>query len=209
MARFSEDSFDHLPAHRERVGAHRGPRPRGRGWIVVAWAALATALLVGGGVTYLAVINNNIQFTDAFGGGGTGAGTSAPAETPTPTPTITPVTDGTLAVTVLNGTENVGLAGRVGQAAIDGGWNVGTMANASSTDFATTTVYYEDPANEAAALGLAQLLGGVGTSQSATFQGAALTVVLGTDYAGPGLDAGAVEAPADPPADGTDTGTGE
>ncbi|SDY40348.1 LytR C-terminal domain-containing protein [Herbiconiux ginsengi] len=199
MARFPEDSFDHLPAHRERVGAHRGPRPRGRGWIVVAWAALATALLVGGGVTYLAVINNNIQFTDAFGG----TSTAAPSDTPTPTPTITPVTDGTLAVTVLNGTDNVGLAGRVGQAAIAGGWNVGTMANASSTDFATTTVYYEDPANEGAALGLAQLLGNAATEQSSTFQGAALTVVLGTDYAGPGLDAGTGEVPADPPADET------
>jgi hypothetical protein len=203
MARFPEDSFDRLPAQRERVGAHRGPKPRGRGWIVVAWAALATALLVGGGVTYLAVINNNIQFTDAFGGGG--STTAAPTETPTPTPTITPVTDGTLSVTVLNGTENVGLAGRVGQAAIDGGWNVGTMANASSTDFATTTVYYEDPANEAAALGLAQLLGNVATEQSSTFQGAALTVVLGTDYAGPGLDGGTGDVPADPPADGTET----
>ncbi|MCS5718352.1 LytR C-terminal domain-containing protein [Herbiconiux sp. CPCC 205763] len=208
MARFSEDSFDRLPAHRERVGAHRGPRPRGRGWIIVAWAALATALLVGGGVTYLAVINNNIQFT---GGSSGGASTAAPSDAPTPTPTITPITDGTLAVTVLNGTDNVGLAGRVGQAAIDAGWNVGTMANASSTDFATTTVYYEDPANEAAALGLAQLLGNAATEQSSTFQGAALTVVVGTDYAGPGLDAGTGDVPADPPADdtGTESDTGE
>ena len=60
------------------------------------------------------------------------------------------------------------------------------MANASSTDFATTTVYYSDPANEAAALGLAQLLGNAATAEDASFQGAALTAVLGTDYAGPG-----------------------
>ncbi|MCS5732724.1 LytR C-terminal domain-containing protein [Herbiconiux daphne] len=186
MARFPEDTFDHLPAHRDRVGAHRGPRPRGRGWIVLAWAALATALLVGAGVTYLTVINDNNQFDDAFGGGGTSS--AAPSETPTPTPVVTPVTDGTLSVTVLNGTENVGLAGRVGQAAIDAGWNVGTMANASSTDFATTTVYYEDPANEGAALGLAQALGTAATELSTSFPGAALTVVLGTDYAGPGLE---------------------
>jgi hypothetical protein len=185
MARFTEDSFDRLPNRRERVGAHRGPAQRGRGWIVLAWAALATALLVGAGVTYLAVINNNIQFIDAFGGNSASA---APSETATPTPEVTPITDGTLAVTVLNGTENAGLAGRVGQAAIQAGWNVGTMANASSTDFGTTTVYYEDPANEGAALGLAQALGGVATEQSASFPGAALTVVIGTDYAGPGLE---------------------
>jgi hypothetical protein len=186
MARFTEDSFDHLPPHRDRVGAHRGAKPRGRGWIVFAWAALATALLVGAGVTYLAVINNNIQFIDALGGSSSSA---APTETPTPTPVVTPVTDGTLDVTVLNGTDNAGLAGRVGQAAVDAGWKVGTMANASSTDFATTTVYYADPADEGAALGLAQVLGNVATEQSTSFPGAALTVVLGMDYAGPGLDA--------------------
>ncbi|WP_440710014.1 LytR C-terminal domain-containing protein [Herbiconiux sp. YIM B11900] len=197
MSRFTTDSFDALPAHPDRVGAHRGPAPRGRGWIVFAWAALATVLLVGAGITYLAVINNNIQFTDAFGGSSSSA---APVDTPTPTPTVTPVTDGTLAVTVLNGTDNVGLAGRVGEAAVASGWNVATMANASSTDFSTTTVYYEDPANEAAALGLAQLLGDVPAVQSSTFQGAALTAVLGTDYAGPGLTAAEGEAPAEDPA---------
>jgi len=205
MSRFPEDSFDRLPAHPERVGAHRGPKPRGRGWIVFAWAALATVLLVGAGVTYLAVINNNIQFTDAFGGG---TSTAAPTETPTPTPTITPITDGALSVTILNGTDNVGLAGRVGEAAATGGWSIGTMANASQTDFPTTTVYYEDPANEAAALGLAQLLGNVPVELSTTFPGANLTAVLGTDYAGPGLE-GAADAPADTPATDVETGTDE
>lgn len=196
MSRFTTDSFDALPAHPDRVGAHRGPAPRGRGWIVFAWAALATVLLVGAGITYLAVINNNIQFTDAFGGSSSSA---APAETPTPTPTVTPITDGALSVTILNGTDNVGLAGRVGEAAVANGWNIATMANASSTDFATTTVYYEDPANEAAALGLAQLLGNVAVEQSSTFQGAALTAVLGTDYAGPGVAAAEGEAPVEDP----------
>ncbi|MCS5721075.1 LytR C-terminal domain-containing protein [Herbiconiux sp. CPCC 203407] len=181
---FPEDSFDRLPAHRERVGAHRGPAPRGRGWMVLAWAALATVLLVGGGITYLAVINDNIQFTDS----NSQAATPAPEETAAPEP-VAPITDGTLAVTILNGTENVGLAGRVGEAAAAGGWNVATQANASTTDFATTTVYYEDPANEAAALGLAQLLGGAAIELSSNFPGAALTAVLGTDYAGPGLEA--------------------
>ncbi len=195
MSRHPEDSFDRLPAHPERVGAHRGPKPRGRGWIVFAWAALATVLLVGGGVTYLAVINNNIQFTDAFGDASSSA-SSAPAETPTPTPTITPVTDGALSVTVLNGTDNVGLAGRVGDEAAAAGWSIGTMANASQTDFPTTTVYYPDAADEAAALGLAQLLGNVPIELSTSFPGADLTAVLGTDYAGPGL-----AAPADAPAD--------
>ncbi|WP_084361537.1 LytR C-terminal domain-containing protein [Herbiconiux solani] len=183
MARFSEDSFDRLPDRPARVGAHRGPKPRGRGWMVFAWAALATVLLIGGGITYLAVINNNIQFQDAFGGSTTAA---TPTETPTPTPTVTPITDGSLSVTILNGTTVSGLATAVGDAADAAGWSVGSMANASSTDFPTTTVYYPDPANQAAALGLAQLLGNVPVEESQTFLGASLTVVLGTDYAGPG-----------------------
>lgn len=202
MPRFPEDSFDRLPAPTGRVGAHRGPVPRGRGWRVLAWAALATVLLVGAGIGYLAIIDNNNQFTDALGGAGS---SQAATEAPTPTPTVAPVTDGTKSVTVLNGTEIAGLATRVGDAAVAGGWNVGSRANASTTDFATTTVYYADAANEGAALGLAQLLGGVPTELNASFPGADLTVVLGTDYAGPGLaettapveEAPAEEAPAE------------
>lgn len=197
MPRFPEDSFDRLPAPSERVGAHRGPAPRGRGWRVLAWSALATVLLVGAGIGYLAVIDNNIQFTDTPGSSSSSA---APADTPTPTPTVEPVTDGTKSVTILNGTEIAGLATRVGDAAVAGGWNVGSRANASSTDFGTTTVYYADPANEAAARGLAQLLGGVPVELNASFPGADLTVVLGIDYAGPGLAEPAApveEAPAE------------
>jgi hypothetical protein len=164
---------------------------------VLAWAALATVLLVGAGIGYLAIIDNNNQFTDALGGAGS---STAATEAPTPTPTVAPVTDGTKSVTVLNGTEIAGLATRVGDAAVASGWNVGSRANASTTDFATTTVYYADAANEGAALGLAQLLGGVPTELNASFPGADLTVVLGTDYAGPGLTdaaAPAEEAPAE------------
>jgi hypothetical protein len=189
MARFAQDSFDRLPAHVERVGAHRGPKARGRGWIVFAWAALATVLLVGAGVTYLAVVNNNIQFHDVFAGGSSSA-TPTPTPTPTPTVSVAPTTDASLSVTILNGTDNAGLAGRVGDAATAAGWNVGAPANSSTTDFATTTVYYSAAADEGAALGLAQLLGNAHTEQSDAFPGADLTVVLGVDYAGPGLAAG-------------------
>ncbi|MFB2554809.1 LytR C-terminal domain-containing protein [Herbiconiux liangxiaofengii] len=184
MPRFPEDSFDRLPADSGRVGAHRGPVPRGRGWRVLAWAALATALLVAAGVIYLAVIDDRNQFTDVAGGS---SATAVPTDTATEAPAVTPVTDGTKSVTILNGTDNVGLATRVGDAAAAAGWNIGSRANATSTDFPTTTVYYADAANEAAALGLAQLLGGVPTELNASYPGADLTAVLGTDYAGPGL----------------------
>jgi hypothetical protein len=204
MAKPPADRFDTVPADLHRTGAHRGPRRKGRAWIAFAWAALATGLIVAAGVIGLGVINNNIQFTGILGG--TTASTSAPTPTPTATPTITPIVDPALSVTVLNGTETAGLAASVGDAMREAGWaGVGSTANASATDFKTTTVYYGDPAHEAAALGLADSLfakatadagaNGVALSitavrveQSDQFQGANLTVVLGADFVEPSVD---------------------
>jgi hypothetical protein len=206
MAKPPTDRFDTIPADIERTGAHRGPRRKGRGWIAFAWAALATGIIVAGGVIGLAVINNNLKFSEILGG--STVATEAPAPTPTPAPTtaITPIVDPALAVTVLNGTETVGLAASIGEAMREAGWDgIGSTANASATDFKTTTVYYVDPANEAAALGLADSLfakattdaeaNGVALSitsvrveQSDQFQGADLTVVLGSDFLEPSAD---------------------
>ena len=185
MAQNTLDSFDHLPASTSRVGAHRGPKPRGRGWIVFAWAALATALLVGAGVTYLAVVNNNIQFDGVFGGTSSSTASAAPSETPTPTPTVTPAVDPAATVTVLNGTDTAGLASAVGEVVVTNGWAQPTVANASEV-VDTSTIYYSTPAAEAAALAMSEQLGGIPTLESNAFPGATLTVVIGSDYAGPG-----------------------
>jgi len=209
MAKPPSDRFDTIPADLHRTGAHRGPRRKGRGWIAFAWAALATGVIVAAGVVGLAVINDNIQFTGILGG----TTASTPAPTQTETPTITPTVDPALTVTILNGTETAGLAASVGDAMREAGWaGVGSTANASATDFKTTTVYYVDPANEAAALGLADSLfakatadataNGVALSitsvrvvQSDQFQGAQLTVVLGADFIEPSAD-GTTDEPA-------------
>jgi hypothetical protein len=163
---------------------------------MLAWAALVTGLLVGAGVIGLFVINDRIQFTDLIGGGTSASATG----TPTPTPTIAPIVDGALSVTVLNGTATAGLAADVGQAMRDNGWaGVASLANASSTSFPNTTVYFTDVANEAAATGLANSLYAKAQSDAAAngitlgatafriessqqFSGAALTAVLGTDF---------------------------
>lgn len=196
MPKLPADSFDSRPTGSSRTGAHRGPRRAGRGWVMLAWAALVTGLLVGAGVIGLFVINDRIQFTDLIGGG-----SSAPAAgTNSPTPTITPIVDGALSVTVLNGTATAGLAADVGQAMRDDGWaGVASLANASSTNFPSTTVYFTNAANEAAATGLALSLYAKAQSDAAAngitlgatafriessqqFPGAALTAVLGTDF---------------------------
>jgi hypothetical protein len=205
MAKPPADRFDTIPAGLARTGAHRGPRRRGGAWIAFAWAALATGVIVAGGVIGLAVINNNLRIPDILSGGSTES-TPTPTPTSTPEPVVTPVVDPNVTVTVLNGTETVGLASTVGEAMREAGWaGVGSTANASATDFKTTTVYYVDPAQEAAALGLANSLfekatadaeaNGVTLSitairveQSAQFQGAQITVVLGADFVEPSVD---------------------
>jgi len=117
MPKYPRDRFDEVPHDLDRVGAHRSEPRRGRGWIVFAWAALATGVLVGAGVVALGVLNDSFQFvaptstssaqaqddetdpaatdpaaTDAAGDDATGGdSTDAPGDeaTETPTPTAT------------------------------------------------------------------------------------------------------------------------
>lgn len=185
------DSFDPVPIDVVRRGAHRAPS-RGRGWVTFAWAALATGLLVAIGSAGLFIVNNNIQFPELFANN---AASPTPTQIPTPTatstPTVVPITDPKLAVTILNGTTTEGLATRAARQAESAGWTIGVRGNADSTKVATTTVYYLDVVNEAAAKGLALALGGAAIMQSDEFPDAELTVILGTDY----HDSGTTPAP--------------
>jgi LytR cell envelope-related transcriptional attenuator len=180
MPTYPPDRFDRPPADLQRVGAHRAPRP-GRGWITFAWAALATAVLVGLGVLAMFVINDRVSFNSPFGG-------SAPSVTPEPTttPTIQPTLDPAVNVVVLNGTATAGLAGQVGDALAGQGWTVGSRSNATTQDVPTSAIYYGDPSLEGAARGLSAALGGMPIQLSSEFavQGERrITVVLGADYA--------------------------
>ncbi|MDN4597556.1 LytR C-terminal domain-containing protein [Leifsonia virtsii] len=181
--KFPRDRFDEIPDDLQRVGAHRAPRRRGRGWIAVGWAALATVLLVGAGIFGLSLVNGSIDF---HGPSGTGSRTASTTPTATPTPTIVPTVNPSLNVNVLNGTAKEGLAASVGEKLKAAGWKVGALANADKTDLAATIVYYGDPANQAAALGVAQSLPGATIQQSTAFSdtGADITVVIGANYPG-------------------------
>lgn len=180
MANFPPDRFDEVPSEMQRVGAHRAPKRRGRGWIWFAWAVVATILLTGGGLVGLAAIDSSINF-DFF-----------PAEktatpTPTPTPTAEPTQDAEVPLTILNGTPTPRLANQVGDALVALGWGgaaegVGSRANASSRDVEETTVYYADPELEGVARGLVLALGVGDIRLSTEFIGSDLTVVIGLDY---------------------------
>ncbi|PPF55270.1 hypothetical protein C5C55_10550 [Rathayibacter sp. AY1C2] len=169
------DRFDEVPATEARVGAHRRPpAPHARA-VALAWAALATGVIVLLGFIGLLVIDDRVQFTDVF---------TPPTATAEATPTAAATLDPDLAVAVLNGTATVGLAASAGDALTTAGWSVPTVANANTEDIAATTVYFTDPALEGAALGLVDSLG-TGTvlfSQDFVETGS-VVVVLGADYA--------------------------
>ncbi len=184
MANFRTDQFDNLPENVDRVGAHRGPKVKGRGWITFAWAVLATAVLVVGGLYVLSVFNNSIK----FGLGTTTASTPTPSGTPTPV--ITPVEDPStiasrnITITVLNGTAIVGLQNKVGTKLTDKGWNVIATANSTATNIKTSTVYYSSAADEDVAEGIQILLGAQDIQFSNAFPGSPITVVVGSDFTG-------------------------
>jgi hypothetical protein len=180
MAHFPKDQFDTLPDDLTRVGAHRAPASRGRRWAAFGWAALATGVLVVGGLYAVSLADASFTFTEP---------TAAAVETEAPVPTAEPVTDPStvidraITITVLNGTAQLGLEDNAATALVDAGWNVGSEATSTATDITQTIVYYSDPANEDVARGVSLALGVGDVSLSDAFLGAPLTVVVGSDFA--------------------------
>ena len=184
MANFRTDQFDNLPDNVDRVGAHRGPKVKGRGWITFAWAVLATAVLVVGGLYVLSITTNSVKF--GFGN----STASTPTPTGTPTPVITPIEDPTtitarkITITVLNGTSIVGLQTKAAARLTAKGWNVIAAANSTATNIKTSTVYYSSAADQDVAEGIQILLGAHDIEFSNAYLGSPITVVVGSDFTG-------------------------
>jgi hypothetical protein len=187
MANFPKDQFDILPTDVDRIGAHRAPKKKGGGWVGFAWAALATGVLVVGGLYGLSLVNDDVNFDIPGLSGG-----EEVVETPSasPTPEVLPVLDPTtidparkITVTILNGTATVGLQNTAGDALAAGKWPVVSRTQASATDIEETVVYYRTAADEDVARGLVVALGVGKVRESDAFLGSPITVVLGSDYA--------------------------
>jgi hypothetical protein len=182
MATYPKDQFDDVPADLSRVGAHRAPAPRGRGWITFAWAALATGVLVAAGVIGITLI----------GGGEVDLGTTTAETTSTPEPTssVTALADPAdidadrdISISILDGTSFTDLGETVYADLTEKGWPVEESAEADQNDTETTIVYYTDAANEDIALGLVAALGVGETRLREDAQlGADLRVLVGADY---------------------------
>lgn len=175
------DIFDDLEITSSRRGVHRAPQRPGAGWIKFAWAALATGVLVVGGVGTLIVTSDSISMKDfesIFA-----LPTTAPSATPKPT--AAPTVDPAAVVNVLNATGETGIATLVGDQLAAEGWTVGAKSNASENT-EETFIYYVNPSYEGAARGVAQSLG-YGTiklTDKYVESSAAITVVIGADYPG-------------------------
>jgi hypothetical protein len=190
MASTPRDRFDDLPDDLTRVGAHRAPAKRGRGWVNFAWAALATGVLIIGGLYGLSRVNPAISFELPDLGGGV----AEPGNSATPQPEVTPITDPALVdpqlqltISVLNASPTAdqedAAADQIGLA----GWPAPAAAVATARDQESTIIYYNGAQYEAIALGLAQLLGTdpANIVNSDAYLGAWVTIVLGADYVPP------------------------
>lgn len=189
MASFPRDQFDDVPDGDGRVGAHRAPARRGRGWIAFAWAALATGALVLIGIFVLSRIDSSFQLPSLPGAGAAGSPSASASASPTQAPITQPsalpsALAANLTISVLNGTPDDQLAAKAGAAIKNAGWPAPALADSSSKAVKTTTVYFSDAKYEGVARGIAQLLGAKQVQLSDAFPGAIVTAVLGSDYKG-------------------------
>jgi len=155
-----KDRFDDLPADHGRIGAHRAENPRMRGGIVLLWSVVATVVLVGLGVFGTMIATGRVTLFPT------------PEPTVSVAPTAEAVIDTSYAVTVLNATPQRGLAAQMRDTVVAAGWPADSVLDgeAGSEDFATTTVYYATPADEGAARGLAQAIGGADVQLTDVYQ---------------------------------------
>lgn len=120
------------------------------GWIVLLWSFVAALILIVVGIFVALVLMGRIELF--------------PAAEPTiaPTPEVTGVVDTSYSVRVMNTTAEENLAVQMRDAIINSGWPAESViyGDADSQDFADTTVYYVAEADELAAIGLADVIGG-------------------------------------------------
>ena len=190
MASTPRDRFDDIPDDLVRVGAHRAPAKRGRGWIGFAWAALATGVLIVGGLYGLSRVNPAISFELPDLGGGV----AQPGASSTPEPEVTPITDPALVdpalglrISVLNGSPTDGAQQTAADQIELAGWPKPSAAVAGARDEEFTVIYYNGSQFEPIALGLANLLAidPANIRNSDFYLGAPVTIVLGADYVPP------------------------
>lgn len=176
---YPADRFDE-PALTGRIGAHRVTAQPRSGWYFVLGGLVGAALLTTIGILAVSIA--------------TSSGSSIPLiSDPKPTTTVVkvkPELNPEARVAVLDGTTEEGsVAERVAAEITENSWGSLILASpAATSDVTISAVFYADEAQEAAALALAEKLGGVSSYLNADYAegDADLVVLIGSDYAGPG-----------------------
>ena len=175
---YPTDRFDMVPRS-GRVGAHRVTAQPRIVWLYVFATLAGAALLTAAGIIGVNLANS------------AGSLPPLPSETQKAPEEakVTPELDPEASVVLLDGTSAQGeLALRLAPVITSEQLGVILAAvPAANADVEISAVFYADPADEAAAHGLANELGGISTYSSTEYTeyGARLVVLLGSDYAGP------------------------
>lgn len=183
MSSYPKDRFDDLPADLDRRGAHRAPRTRAAKIASWLWGLAAVAALVLLGVLGMSIIDRIVTPGEQADATAEATATGAPPVEETQA-AVTPKLDPNVAVTVLNGTGGSGVATRGMETLSAAGWNVVNTGDADSYTNPTTVIAYGDAAQEAAALQIAEDLGGGTPTLDPAQEAGAITVTIGTDVAG-------------------------
>lgn len=189
---YPRDRFDELAPDLRRVGSHRAENPRIHALPVLLWSIGAVIVLTAVGV-FISMIGSGrvVLFPPA-------------APTPTPEAVVAPIIDTSYPVLILNATGERGSATAAKDLLVAAGWPPeSVLPGQAGSEFPTTTVYYPLPEDEAAALGVAEVIGGGSVERSAAYLPAddpttvdvdesavkQLTVVLGRDRVTPATPA--------------------
>ena len=148
------------------------------GLVVLLWSAAVALVLIVCGIFVSLVMMDRISL---FGGE-----ESASVQTD---PGVVAEVDTSYRVLILNATPEKSRVAEVRETLLAEGWAAGNVfgSDGSSQEFSKTTVFYVADADEGAALGLAEVLGGVDVQQSDFYaalidsEEPQLTVVIGLD----------------------------
>lgn len=147
------------------------------GWLVLLWSFVAALVLIVVGIFVALLMMGRITLFPAA------------EETIAPEPEVTGVVDTTYSVLILNATPEEGLEAQMRDLLINAQWpdNLLLPSSAGQEDFAETTVYYHSDADELAAIGLADLIGGAHVEQTDVYadpndpEEKKLVIVIGLD----------------------------
>ncbi|WP_426181373.1 LytR C-terminal domain-containing protein [Microbacterium sp. TWP3-1-2b2] len=147
------------------------------GWAVLLWSFVAALVLIVVGIFVALVLMGRINLF--------------PSAEPSiaPTPEVTGVVDTSYTVLVLNATGEDGLDVQMRETIVNNGWDADSVSYgpAGEQGFADTTVYYVSEADELAAIGLADVIGGAEVAQNDFYadpndpEQKQLVIVIGAD----------------------------